>query len=307
MDRLIRYLAQFRPDVVSITNSLLSGAAPALKQRLGVRVVCSLQGEESFVQRLGSPWRDQALALLRDHARSVDQFWAPHASYAAEMCALLLTPAHRFRVVPPGIDATPFDGPASRPGGGLRIGFLSRRSPAKGLDILCEAFVLLDRLAPGRARLAVSGQAQGPDARFWRQQMRRLAQARLADRVEDLGETDLDAKSAMLRGIHVFCLPSRYPERRGIAALEALAAGAVVVAPPQGIFPDLASATGAVVLAPAEPAPLARALAGLAADPGRLAALARAAAQGVRASFTSAHMTQAAIAALETLAPPPSA
>ncbi|HRU06842.1 MAG TPA: glycosyltransferase, partial [Candidatus Brocadiia bacterium] len=107
------------------------------------------------------------------------------------------------------------------------------------------------------------------------------------------------------RGAHLFCLPSRYPERRGIAALEALAAGAVVLAPPQGIFPYLATSTGGVHLTPAEPAPLARALAELAGDPGRLAAMSRAGAQALRHNFTTTRMTQAALTALDLLPKPP--
>ena len=53
LDRLIRHLErEARPDVVNLSNSLLSGLAPAVRGRLGVPVVCTLQGEDQFVARL---------------------------------------------------------------------------------------------------------------------------------------------------------------------------------------------------------------------------------------------------------------
>lgn len=50
LGKLLDYLAgEVRPDIVTLTNSLLSGIAPEVKRRLHVPVVCQLQGEDSFV------------------------------------------------------------------------------------------------------------------------------------------------------------------------------------------------------------------------------------------------------------------
>ena len=48
------------PDVVSLSNSLLTGLAPAIREELGVPVVVSLQGEDSFLDTLAEPWKEQA-------------------------------------------------------------------------------------------------------------------------------------------------------------------------------------------------------------------------------------------------------
>src|SRR5215212_3152973 len=50
IDKLVSWLADdHRPEVVNLTNALLSGLVPELKRRLpGVPVLCSLQGDDIF-------------------------------------------------------------------------------------------------------------------------------------------------------------------------------------------------------------------------------------------------------------------
>jgi len=289
--RLLRFLASdVRPEVVNLTNSLLSGLAPAIKSKLGVPVVCTLQGEESFIGRLPSPFREEAQALLRSNAEAVDLFVAPAAAYAAEMAEYLAVGRERVCSVLPGIDVAPYAAGQqgeSRPDGAFRIGFLSRISPAKGLDILVEAFRLLERERPAAAVLAVAGQSDAAGKRFWNELASGLAKDGLAERVEFAGEVDLAGKVDFLGRCSVFCLPSRHPERRAVAALEALAAGVPVVGPVTGLFPEIVALTGGGVLVPpADPQGLAAALAALRDDPERRARMSRAAAQGARRHFS---------------------
>jgi glycosyl transferase family 4 len=95
------------PDVFNITNSLLSGLAPALRQAFGSRVVCSLQGEETFVAELGEPYADEALGLIRQNAQAIDLFIAPGEGYADEMAGWLGVARERIEVVHPGLDLAP--------------------------------------------------------------------------------------------------------------------------------------------------------------------------------------------------------
>jgi glycosyltransferase involved in cell wall biosynthesis len=55
---------------------------------------------------------------------------------------------------------------------------------------------------------------------------------------------DHAGKIALLQSLHVLCVPTVYPEAKGFYVLEALAAGAAVVAPRHGSFPELIGATG---------------------------------------------------------------
>src|SRR6516225_322946 len=60
--KLLHWLdAQVRPEVVNLTNALLSGRVPQLKKRLRVPVLCTLQGDDVFLEPRSEPARTQAL------------------------------------------------------------------------------------------------------------------------------------------------------------------------------------------------------------------------------------------------------
>ena len=301
LDRLVCFLErQPKPDIVNLTNSLLLGVAAGIKQRLGVPVVCTLQGEESFVARLPQPHRDEAWALLREHAQHADMFCAPGEAYADEMSEALCVPRDRFRTVMPGIDLSPYAVEAQRSDGPFCIGFLSQISPVKGLDVLVDAFHTLKEDSPGDAVLAVAGETPPSSQRFWDEQVRRLAAWGLADRVEFVGKVDLHDKVHFLKNCSVFCLPSRIAERRGVACIEALAAGVPIVVPDRGVFSEMVALTGGGVLVPPDdPRALAEALASLRNDPDGADDLGRAGASGVAEHFSAKTMAAKTLAVYE--------
>ena len=77
-------------------------AAP-LRDALKRPVCCTLQGEELFLNGLAAPYREQAIALIRQQVRTVDRFIAVSEYCAAFMSELLEIPAARIDVVPLGI------------------------------------------------------------------------------------------------------------------------------------------------------------------------------------------------------------
>ena len=168
LEHLIRFLESGpRPEVINLTNSLLSAIAPEIKRRLAVPLFCTLQGEESFVARLPQPYRDEAAALMRRHARNFDRLFSSGEAHANQMSEFLAVPRERIQVVRPGVDAATYPPAERRVRAPFRIGFLSRVSPAKGLDILVEAFILLAKRRPGNdAVLVVAGEAAGSNSGF---------------------------------------------------------------------------------------------------------------------------------------------
>jgi glycosyltransferase involved in cell wall biosynthesis len=268
LEGLVRFLETGpRPDVITLTNSLLSGVVPALRARLGAPVVCALQGEESFVERLGEPFRTQAADLLRRHAALVDRFIAPSVGYADEMATFLGVDRARIDVIRTGLDLetyAPDDPPPTHP---FRVGFLSRLSPVKGIDVLVEAFRALARARSEPLVLAVAGQALGPGRTLWKQLLGTLHRDGLSDRVEYVGAVDLEEKIRFLRRCHVFSVPSRYPERRAVAAVEAMACGVPVVLPRRKGYDELLDLTGGGVgVQPDDTDALARGIGRLLAD-----------------------------------------
>ncbi len=283
VEKLTHFLAhQRRPDVVNLTNSLLAGLAPTIKQRLGVPVLSVLQGEESFIARLSQPHRDEATRLLRKHAQVIDLFVAPGEAYADEMSRFLAVPRDRIRVVRTGIDTDAYANQEARIREPFRIGFLSRISPVKGLDLLVDAFSLLERQRPGRAVLAVAGQMQGANRGFWDEQLAKLRSRGLASRLDYRGELTLEEKVKFFQSSSVFVLSSRTSERRAVACLEAQAAGVPVVVPDRGVFPEIVKLTGGGILVkPDDPQALTDVLAALRDDPERADRLGREGAAGV--------------------------
>jgi len=298
LERLLAFLESGpRPDVVHLSNSLLAGVAEPIHERLGAALVCTLAGEESFVERLGEPHRRQAINLLRQYARVIDAFVCPGEGYADEMGAFLDVPRDRIHVIRPGIELETY-----RPGGGgrprdpFRIGFLSRVSPAKGADLLVDAFIRLERDCPGGAVLSLAGQARGAGAAFLNDLRARIAAAGLEERFEYVGVPGLREKVAFLQRCSVFCVPSRHPERGALASLEAMAIGVPVVAPASGIFPEMAELAGGVILTPpADAEGLAKALGLLRDDPDAVARLGTAACEGVARHFRAEAMASATL------------
>ncbi len=304
LQRLLEFLdSQGRPDVVNLSNAMLSAVAGPIKERFKVPVVSTLQGEEDFVNRLPEPHRAEAWRLLRRHAEKIDLFIAPSESYADEAAVMLGVPRARLRAVRPGVDTAVYrpaaegSGSTGSPRPGRRIGCVSRCSPNKGTDLLCEAFAALEARQPGRTTLALAGQVGTAD-RAWYEALRDgLARRGLAERVEFCGELELAEKVAFLQGLDVFAQPSRFAERRGMAALEALACGVPIVVPRSGIFPEMVELTGGgVVVEPENAVALAEALGRVLDDPAERERMSRAARAGVEKYFSADIMTEATVA-----------
>ncbi len=267
---LERLLALFevgpRPDVVVLGNSLLSTIAPPLRKRLGVPIVCGIQGEDVFLEAMPEPYRSQARNLVRANAGSIDALIAPSDWYAPQAAEFLGVPPERIHVVPTGVDADAITPATLRPRRPFTIGCLSRITPGKGLDLLVEACRILVKERAEAVRLHIAGQVL--DRSFWRSIRATLRRQNLdvSCEVHDVG--DLKSKVAFLRGCSAFALPSRVPEVRGTAVLEAMAAGLPVVVPESGVFPEIIERTGGGRLfTPGDPARLADELVALMNNP----------------------------------------
>jgi ABC-type amino acid transport substrate-binding protein len=111
LDKLIAWLREHypNPDVINLPFTLLIGLAAPLRQALGGKIVCTLQGEDLFLDQLEEPWRGEALALIREQAKEVDLFVAVSEYYARTMPGYLGIPPERIRTVPLGINFKDFD------------------------------------------------------------------------------------------------------------------------------------------------------------------------------------------------------
>src|SRR5262245_3626321 len=91
LDQMIEHLASYRPDVVHLPDALFVGLARQLKSRLNAAIVCTLTGEDIFLDKLPAHWRSRVLDLMRESARDVDKFISVtryYGEYAAREFAI---------------------------------------------------------------------------------------------------------------------------------------------------------------------------------------------------------------------------
>ena len=68
------------PDIITLPNSLLISLAAPLKRAFNRPVLCTLQGEELFLEGLTSRYRERALAMIREQVGvSGNAFLAEHS------------------------------------------------------------------------------------------------------------------------------------------------------------------------------------------------------------------------------------
>lgn len=288
-----RLLASGRPDLVHIM-SYPQFARPIRAALPDARLVLHLH--DSAMLHL-----DRAMALCR-----------------LDACAAILTCSDwlrtrlggrfpelegRIHTVANGIDADVFK-PAPRVGakGRLRILYVGRVSPEKGIDVLIDAFgqvatqrpeVTLDIVGPvgllphSFVRLVAGDPAMHKALPYYgrglldrlekqvlsaRQSYRRALEARippaLVGRVAFVGPVPHDEVAALYLDADVVVVPSLIAEPFGLPAAEAMASGVPVIASGSGALPDIVRDEETGLLVPPGNAPaLANALARLAQDP----------------------------------------
>ena len=250
LDRLVGWLCDEdnRPDVVVLSNVLLAGLAGALKEKLGVPVVCLLQDEDGFLDSLSLGYAEKAWDEVRRRSGDIDLFISVSKYFAGVMQERLAVSSDKMRVVYTGISLEDFRREAGRPGAPT-IGYLSRMCADRGLDTLIEAFIILkgdDRL--NDVRLRIMGGQSVADKAFLDGIRRRLRGCGLIGDVDFVTDFAGESKFAFLRSLSILSVPEKNPVAYGLYVLEALAAGVPVVEPDIGVFTELLEETGGGVL-----------------------------------------------------------
>ncbi len=245
VEELLDWLKQHeKPDAVCLSNSMLVGLVRRIKTELRVPVLCSLQGEDAFLDALPEATRASCWQTLGERAREVDLFVAPSRYYAELMARRLAVPLDRVRVVYNGIDLAGY-APAAEPPEPPVLGFFARLCREKGLDTLVEAFIALRRRDQVKdLKLRVGGTCTPADEPFVNSLRDRLKAQGLLGSVEFHPNLDRAAKQTFLRSLSALCVPALYGEAFGLYVIEALASGVPVVQPRHAAFPELIEATG---------------------------------------------------------------
>lgn len=292
VDKLAQWIAQeAKPDVVNISNCLLLGLARQIRQQLKCKIICTLHGEDAFLDSLAEPWRTRAWATLKERASDVDHFIAVSQWYLDRIGPRIGLDPRRATVVHNGVEVPDPQAPAAQASAPV-IGYLARLHPSKGLHTLVDAFILLRRKpALPAVQLHIGGAATPSDQPYIDIQKRKLAEAGLAGDVSWKANLTREQKHEHLRNLTVLSVPATYGEAFGLYVIEAWAAGVPVVQPRSGAFPELLSlAGGGVLCEPDDAGALADALSLLVSDRQRARELGAAGRAAVLERFTADRM-----------------
>ena len=248
LDGLIAWMKEHgQPDAVWLSTALLTGLARRIRRELGIPVLGSLQGEDSFLDSLAEPWRTRCWETLAERACDVNACVAPSRYYADLMGARMKLAPPQLRVIPNGIAPDDFT-PASSPPP-LAIGYLARMIAGKGLGTVVDAFILLKKR--GRfpaAKLLIAGAMTVGDAGYVESLKAKLHAAGCGMDTEFHPNVSREEKAAFLRRCTLLSVPANYGEAFGLYITEAWAAGLPVVQPDCAAFSELIAGTGAGIL-----------------------------------------------------------
>jgi glycosyltransferase involved in cell wall biosynthesis len=261
-EKLLEWIrAEPLPDIINLPNSLLISLAEPLRRELNRPVVCTLQGEELFIEGLIEPYRSKALEGIRSQVSHVDHF-IPVSDYCAEfMREYLRIPGGKTSVVPLGINMQGYERKTYSPESEFRIGYFARIAPEKGLHVLADVYIRFRRMiGTGKARLEAAGYASPAHASYLDDVKQVLKRAGLEQEFTYHGVVDRQGKLRFLSSLNLLSVPATYDEPKGMFLLEAMACGVPVVQPRRGAFVEVVEKTGGgVLVAPDDPNALATA------------------------------------------------
>jgi phosphatidylinositol alpha-mannosyltransferase len=207
--RTLEFIRTFEPDVMHLHEPFSPGANHAALMGTQLPAVGTFHSARAGK----NGWYETLRAPIRPLMNKLDVKTAVSADAARQVT---ITFGEECEIVPNGVPVAEFTaGPvASAPH--PAIVFVGRHEPRKGLGVLLDAFVGLDR----DADLWVVG--EGPQTAE--------LEARLVPGVAWLGRLSEAEKARRLRGATVACFPSIEGESFGIVLLEAMASSTAVVA-----------------------------------------------------------------------------
>ena len=247
--RLMTWLRDgVKPDIVHLSNMLLSGLAPSIKAGLDVPVTCYMQDEISWVNAMEEQGAAKVLAAISRNAESIAAMFSVSDYYSDIVASHIDGARSRTRMVGVGMDvaryrqsALPLDPPV--------IGFLSKEAYSLGLDVAVDAFMRLKGGTPFTGvRLRICGGSSVGDKSFIADLKKRLSAAGMLDSVDFVQGFDRKTRLEFLESLTVMAVPSRDDQAFGVYLLEAMAAGVPVVQSRQFVFPEIIGATGGGIL-----------------------------------------------------------
>lgn len=240
LERMVNWIAgNCTPDVIHISNALLLGMAPRLKEKLGSAIVCSLQDEDGWVNVMDEDHQGKVWQLIHEKAEAVDAFIGVSEYYSSLMQRLMDVPKEKVHSIYLGVDVEEYTvkQPDEKP---RNIGFISRLCYDNGLDILIDAFIELKKSPDyDDVKLILTGGQTGADKKFIKEQKRRIRENGLADQVDFQDDFEEEGRLKFFEQVSIVSVPAKKELAFGLYLLESMASGVPVIQPDQGAFPEI--------------------------------------------------------------------
>jgi glycosyltransferase involved in cell wall biosynthesis len=287
LERMVSWISDHcKPDVIHISNALLLGLAPRLKEALGSAIVCSLQDEDGWIEVMDKKHQDRIWELMHKKSEAVDAFIGVSKYFSILMQERMQLPADKIHTLYLGVDGSEYrampnmDKPRN-------IGFISRLCYDNGLDILVDAFISLKQIKGNEdVKLILTGGTTGADKKFIKGLKARIREYNLENAVEWQEDFEEEARLEFFDRVRLISVPVRKELAFGLYLLEAMASGVPVLQPDEGAFPEIISMSGGgEMYHPNSADALSEKLDELLSNPGKLDALGSKGREGVEKHF----------------------
>ncbi len=287
LDKMVDWIVEHcKPDIIHISNALLLGLAKRLKEKTGVPVLCSLQDEDVWVDAMQIRFQQKIWDLMHEKAKDVDALVAVSNYFAETMKKLMNLPEEKIHTFYLGVDAADYQFVSTKEKPG-NVGYISRMCHENGFDIVVDAFIELKR-KPGfeNVKLIATGGSTGDDAKYIKEQKRKLRDNHLEDSFEIIPEFEGDKRHDFFKKVSIVSVPVRIGEAFGMYLLESMASGVPVVQPALGAFPEIIEKSGGgVTYSPNTPEKLCETWADLLSNPAKLEKLSLDGYEGTKKHF----------------------
>ncbi|MCL2416389.1 MAG: glycosyltransferase family 4 protein [Bacteroidales bacterium] len=229
-----------RPDVIHLSTSMLIGLAKAIKNRIDIPIVCSLQDEEIWLDSLDSKHAQEAWKSIGKNVGFVDKFVASSEFYRS-VSFEKIPEIKNIEIVSPGVDIEKYK--SSEQPKDPTIGFFYRANYENGLDILAQAFVNLKKEnSIPNLKLKIGGGYTHENKKFV-SHIHTILEPYIND-VIWLDQYSLNEHTTFYKNISLICAPLRFNEAFGLYLSEAFAAGRPAVVPDTGSFSEVVGDAG---------------------------------------------------------------
>ena len=237
-----------RPDIIHLSSTLVIGIAKAIRQEIKIPVVCSLQDEEVWVDKLEKKYADAAWQGILESMQYINHFVTTSEFYKQMIISRFSQMKGSgidvdISVVYTGVDAAKYacEEYPSVP----VIGFFYRMNEENGLGILVDAFVKLKHKGGfDNLRLRIGGGYTSSDRKFLKKIRKKLSPYKHT--VDWCEAYNLNEHAKFYKETTAICVPLTFDESIGLYLCEAFAAGRPAIEPATGSFGEIVGDAGIV-------------------------------------------------------------